>query len=180
MWSVCDSVSGVKLGPRLFAFPLPAQITRPAPTGTPSVYHPTPRVARDIHPRTRGALVGPVGPPFPPTRCSALASPVSWMGSGSNVAREGNALALVAIHLVAVQQVTGFGLLLIRVQEGIGASTDQETRPRSEQDEEQARVESSVPVEAAGKNRSESAADLPGQKRPDAEDPVSVPTVTQH
>jgi len=36
------------------------------------------------------------------------------------------------------------------------------------------------PVEAAGENRSESAADLSGQKQPDAEDTVGVPSVPQH
>ena len=42
-------------------------------------------------------------------------------------------------------------------------------QPRRQQDEElQARIESAVHVEAAGENRSESAADLPGRKRPDA------------
>ena len=52
-------------------------------------------------------------------------------------------------------------------------------RPRRERDEElQARIESAVPVEAAGENRSESAADLPGQKRPDAEDTFGVPFTT--
>ena len=41
------------------------------------------------------------------------------------------------------------------------------------------RIESAVPVIAAGENRSESAADLPGQQRPDAEDTVGVSSVPQ-
>ena len=37
-----------------------------------------------------------------------------------------------------------------------------------------------LPVEAAGENRSEAAADLFGQKRSNAEDTVGVPSVPQH
>ena len=86
-------------------------------------------------------------------------------------------VAIAGLHLI----VAGVGLLPIRVQEGSGASTAQETRPRRQRDEElQTRIESAVPVEAAGENRAESTADLPGQKRPDAEDTVSVPSVSQH
>ena len=64
---------------------------------------------------------------------------------------------------------------------GRSAAAAQETRARRQPDEEpQARVEFAVPVEAAGENRSEAAADLFGQKRSNAEDTVGVPSVPQH
>ena len=97
------------------------------------------------------------------------------------MAREGRAWTVVAVHLAAVQQIAGFWLLLSRVQEGRGASAAQEARARRHPDEKlQAYVESVVPVEAAGENRTESAADLLGWQLSDADDTVGVPPVRQH
>ena len=51
------------------------------------------------------------------------------------------------------QQIAGFWLLPIRVQEGRSSSAAQETRARHQPDEKlQACVESAIPVEAAGEN----------------------------
>ena len=64
----------------------------------------------------------------------------------ANVSREGRAWTLLAIHVTAVQQIAGFWLLPIRVQEGRGASAAQETRARRHPDEK-------LHAEAAGENR---------------------------
>jgi len=44
----------------------------------------------------------------------------------------------------------------------------------------QAHVESAVPVEAASENRTQTAAELLGRQRSDAEDTVGVPSVPPH
>jgi len=62
------------------------------------------------------------------------------------VSREGRAWTLLAIHVTAVQQIAGFWLLPIRVQEGRSASAAQETRARRHPDEK-------LHAEAAGENR---------------------------
>ena len=64
----------------------------------------------------------------------------------ANVSREGRAWTLLAIHVTAVQQIAGFWLLPIRVQEGRSASAAQETRARRHPDEK-------LHAEAAGENR---------------------------
>jgi len=47
-------------------------------------------------------------------------------GPSSNMAGERHARTVVAFHLASVQQVTGYWLLPLRVQEGSGSSTAKE------------------------------------------------------